>query len=146
MSFNFLLQGTSSSVIYVDPDAHNRNYTIMHSMLPVASSSKVCIGLRFCHAVRNWPSLSHCRFCQLFFPRESYYQSCGSEKVQIDKPSLDTVILRRLLHQCSKPLNCMLCSKTTKLCPWITEANQIPFVIIKALNLAKWWKHGNRDL
>ncbi|KAL9975501.1 hypothetical protein ACROYT_G012666 [Oculina patagonica] len=35
------MQGTSSSVIYVDPDAHNRNYTIMHSMLPVASSSKV---------------------------------------------------------------------------------------------------------
>ncbi|XP_068721668.1 phosphorylase b kinase regulatory subunit beta-like isoform X1 [Montipora capricornis] len=34
------MQGTSSSVIYVDPDAHNRNYTIMHSMLPVASSSK----------------------------------------------------------------------------------------------------------
>lgn len=34
------IQGTSSSVIYVDPDAHNRNYTIMHSMLPVASSSK----------------------------------------------------------------------------------------------------------
>lgn len=35
------MQGTSSSVIYVDPDAHNRNYTIMHSLLPVASSSKV---------------------------------------------------------------------------------------------------------
>lgn len=35
------MQGTSSSVIYVDPDAHNRNYTIMNSMLPVASSSKV---------------------------------------------------------------------------------------------------------
>ncbi|EDO46396.1 predicted protein [Nematostella vectensis] len=34
-------QGTSSSVIYVDPDAHNRNSTILHSLLPVASSSKV---------------------------------------------------------------------------------------------------------
>ncbi|XP_031572074.1 phosphorylase b kinase regulatory subunit beta-like [Actinia tenebrosa] len=33
--------GTSSSVIYVDPDAHNRNSTILHSLLPVASSSRV---------------------------------------------------------------------------------------------------------
>ncbi|XP_015749558.1 PREDICTED: phosphorylase b kinase regulatory subunit beta-like [Acropora digitifera] len=40
LNARYSIHGTSSSVIYVDPDAHNRNYTIMHSMLPVASSSK----------------------------------------------------------------------------------------------------------
>lgn len=35
-------QGTSSSVIYVDIDAHNRNRTIFESILPRESNSKVC--------------------------------------------------------------------------------------------------------
>ena len=55
-------QGTSSSVIYVDPDAHNRNYTIMHSMLPVASSSKVWITLS-CLSISI---LSTCVICGTF--------------------------------------------------------------------------------
>lgn len=45
-SVNFL-QGTSSSVIYVDPDAYNRNCTILRTLLPRESSSKVrCFSKR----------------------------------------------------------------------------------------------------
>ena len=41
--FVHFLQGTSSSVIYVDPDAFNRNCTILKTLLPRESSSKVNI-------------------------------------------------------------------------------------------------------
>jgi len=36
-------QGSLNSVIYVDPDAHFRNRSILHSLLPRESSSKVCV-------------------------------------------------------------------------------------------------------
>lgn len=35
-------KGTSTSVIYVDIDAHNRNRTTFEAMLPRESDSKVC--------------------------------------------------------------------------------------------------------
>ena len=35
-------QGSASSTIYVDPDAHNRNRMILGSLLPRESSSKAC--------------------------------------------------------------------------------------------------------
>ena len=38
-------EGTSWSVLYVDPDAHGRNRTILESLLPRESSSKVSVGV-----------------------------------------------------------------------------------------------------
>ena len=43
MSWYSLLQGTSASVIHVDPDAHYRNRIIMTTLLPRESTSKVLI-------------------------------------------------------------------------------------------------------
>ena len=57
-------QGTSSSVIYVDIDAHNRNRTIFESILPRESNSKVCwhddLMLHCCMSARRVPCVSVC--------------------------------------------------------------------------------------
>lgn len=49
-------QGTSSSVIYVDPDAYNRNCTILRTLLPRESSSKETDAALLC--VTGYPAFA----------------------------------------------------------------------------------------